>query len=79
MLTWEASFLYDAAGNRDSMTVNGVTTDYTYNVLDQLTNVGSVIYDYDDRGNLSTITNGSNITTYTGVYPEPVEGMRPIG
>jgi RHS repeat-associated protein len=38
---------------------------YEYNALGQLTNIGSVIYDYDDRGNLSTITNGANITTYT--------------
>ncbi|HEU0291246.1 MAG TPA: RHS repeat-associated core domain-containing protein [Anaerolineales bacterium] len=59
------TFDYDARGNRDSMTVNSVTTDYTYNSLDQLISAGSITYDYDDRGNLSTITNGSNTTNYT--------------
>ncbi len=58
-------FEYDAAGNRDIMTVNGVLTDYDYNALDQLTSAGSVTYDYDDRGNLTQVTDGSNITNYT--------------
>ncbi len=58
-------FEYDAAGNRDWMTVNGVMTDYTYNSLDQLISAGSVTYDYDARGNLEQITNGSQITDYT--------------
>lgn len=58
-------FEYDAAGNRDWMTVNGVTTDYTHNSLDQLISVGSVTYDYDLRGNLEQITDGSQITNYT--------------
>ncbi|HEU0291250.1 MAG TPA: RHS repeat-associated core domain-containing protein, partial [Anaerolineales bacterium] len=60
-----AHFEYDDAGNRDWMTVNGVTTDYTYNVHDQLISAGAITYDYDDRGNLNTITNGSQVTAYT--------------
>ncbi|HEU0296345.1 MAG TPA: RHS repeat-associated core domain-containing protein [Anaerolineales bacterium] len=62
---WLLSKPYYDAGNRDWITVNGVTTDYTYNSLDQLISAGSITYGYDDRGNLSQITNGSNITNYT--------------
>ena len=47
------------------MTVNGATTNYTYNALDQLTSTGAVTYNYDARGNQIKITNGSNITNYT--------------
>ena len=47
------------------MTVNGATTTYGYNALDQLTNAGAVQYHYDGRGNLHDITNGSQVTTYT--------------
>jgi len=64
-LSWEASILYDDAGNRDLMTVNGNTTDYEYNNLDQLTSAGAVTYGYNGRGDLTTITNGANVTTYT--------------
>ena len=46
-------------------TVNGVTIDYTYNSLDQLISAGSVTYDYDDRGNLHQVIDGSQTTTYS--------------
>jgi RHS repeat-associated protein len=61
------------------MTVNSVTTDYTYNVLDQLISAGSITYDYDDRGNLSTITNGSNITNYTYDAADRLTGVTTPG
>jgi RHS repeat-associated protein len=64
-ITWQAGFTYDAAGNRDSMTVNGSTTTYQYNALDQLTSAGAITYGYDARGNLNKITNGTQITNYT--------------
>jgi len=64
-ITWQAGFTYDAAGNRASTTVNGTTTNYTYNTLDQLTNIGAVTYNYDGRGNLNKITSGTQITNYT--------------
>jgi len=44
---------YDAAGNRDSMTMGSTTTNYTYNALDQLTSAGAITYHYDGRGNLN--------------------------
>lgn len=62
-------FEYDAAGNRDSMTVNGVVTDYEYNTLDQLISTsdpsGTVTYTYDGRGNLDQVIAGSETTDYT--------------
>jgi len=65
ILTWQAGFTYDLAGNRDSMTVSSTTTTYSYNALDQLTSAGAVTYNYNGRGDLTKITNGSNITNYT--------------
>jgi RHS repeat-associated protein len=47
------------------MMVNGATTNYQYNALDQLTSAGSVTYQYNGRGDLTQITNGSSITNYT--------------
>ena len=64
-ITSQSHFEYDAVGNWDWTTINGVTTDYSYNVLDQLVSAGSANYDYDGRGNLEQITNGSQVTTYT--------------
>ncbi|HEX2831379.1 MAG TPA: Ig-like domain-containing protein [Thermoanaerobaculia bacterium] len=61
----ELAYAYDQAGNRTSMTANGVTTLYQYNQLDQLTAAGSAQYTYDARGNLVKITDGSGTTTYT--------------
>jgi len=60
----DTSFAYDATGNRLSQTVNGVTTNYTYNNLDQLLSDGTATYGYDGRGNLTSITSGANVTTY---------------
>jgi RHS repeat-associated protein len=63
--TYQAAFTYDPAGNRSSQTVNGATTSYTYNSLDQMLTAGAIQYQYDGRGNLQRITNGSNVTQYT--------------
>jgi RHS repeat-associated protein len=60
----ELVYAYDAAGNRTSMTQNGVTTLYEYNQLDQLTQAGPAQFTYDGRGNLITVTEGSSTTTY---------------
>ena len=65
VITTQTQFQYDAAGNQNWVKVDGVTTDYTYNTLDQLISTGSTTYDYDDRGNFYQVINGSQITTYT--------------
>jgi len=48
----ETLYVYDAAGNRVSKCVNGVTTQYTVNALNQYTQVGDTAYTYDKNGNL---------------------------
>jgi RHS repeat-associated protein len=60
----ETAFTYDAAGNRLSMTVDGVTTVYAYNALDQLLSAGSAAFTYDAMGNLVQVVDGLETTTY---------------
>ncbi len=45
-------YVYDPACNRTQKTVNGSTTTYTYNSLDQLISDGTITYVYDEFGNL---------------------------
>jgi RHS repeat-associated protein len=55
-----ASYVYGASGNRTSQTVDGVTTNYNYNALNQLVTESSpnktVTHVYDDQGNEITKT-----------------------
>jgi RHS repeat-associated protein len=44
---------YDALGNRIRTLLNGVTTEYSTNNLNQYTSVGGVAYTYDADGNLT--------------------------
>ena len=64
-VTYQADFTYDPASNRLSQTVNGTTTTYTYNNLDQMLTAGSGQYQYDGRGNLVQVTDGANVTHYS--------------
>ncbi len=61
----QTTYTYDAVGNRLTMTVDGQTTNYQYNALDQLVSAGTVRYAYDARGNLIQVTDGIDITNYT--------------
>jgi RHS repeat-associated protein len=61
----ELSYAYDQAGNRTSMTGNGLNVIYQYNQLDQMTSAGSAQYTYDGRGNLVRAADGSAVTTYS--------------
>ena len=49
-------YAYDAAGNRTSLTRDGVTTTSTYNAANQLSGQGSLTFAYDADGNLSSET-----------------------
>lgn len=60
----DLAFAYDQAGNRTSMSGNGVNVAYQYNQLDQLTSAGSKQYSYDGRGNLTRVADGASTTTY---------------
>ncbi len=59
------SYQYDAAGNRVSVTQNGVTTPYTTNNLNQYTSIGTASYYYDADGNLVCQQDGAGGATYT--------------
>src|SRR5262249_9123967 len=48
---------YDGVGNRLRTIINGVTTTYVTNNLNQYVQVGDAAYDYDADGNLISITN----------------------
>ncbi len=53
---------YDAMGNRTSTVINGVTTAYAVNDMNEYTSVGGVAYSYDKDGNL--VSDGNNIYAY---------------
>ena len=59
------TFSYDGVGNRLTMTVDGATTNYTFNELDQLLTAGAASYAYDARGNLTQATEGAELTPYS--------------
>lgn len=45
------SYVYDGVGNRTSAVLNGVSTGYTRNNLNQHTTAGGISFTYDGRGN----------------------------
>jgi len=47
-------FVYDDAGNRDWLLLDGVTVDYAPNSLNQYDTVDGVSHAYDDNGNLTS-------------------------
>ena len=48
----DLAYSYDAMGNRITTVINGVTTAYTTNNMNEYTSVGGVDYTYDADGNL---------------------------
>jgi RHS repeat-associated protein len=61
----DLQYVYDLAGNRVETIINGVTTQYVTNNVNQYTQVGSATYSYDADGNLITKTDASGTTAYT--------------
>ena len=57
-------YSYDAAGNRDTMVSDGVTSGYNTNNLNEYTSVGGFAYGYDADGNLISRQSGG-AWTYT--------------
>jgi RHS repeat-associated protein len=58
----DLAYSYDAAGNRTSTVINGVTTNYVANNRNQYTSIGGTAYTYDNNGNL--LSDGANTYTY---------------
>jgi RHS repeat-associated protein len=56
---------YDLAGNWTATTVNGVTTAYAVNNMNQYTQIGSATFTYDADGNQITETDATGTTTNT--------------
>ncbi len=48
----DLAYTYDAMGNRATTVINGVTTQYVTNDMNEYTSVGGVTYTYDAGGNL---------------------------
>jgi len=60
-----AEYLYDANGNRTSVTEGGPAQTATYDAQDRLLSFGSTSYSYTDAGELSTKTDSGGTTTYS--------------
>jgi len=58
-------YIYDAVGNRVRAVINGVTTDYVINGLNQYVQVGNDRYDYDADGNLIAITTSGGTSAFS--------------
>jgi RHS repeat-associated protein len=61
----DLQYSYDPAGNRIQTIINGVTTNYVPNNLNQYTVIGNETLRYDGDGNLSSMSAGSQTSTYT--------------
>jgi RHS repeat-associated protein len=59
------TYTYDNASNRTSKTIDGVTTNYTYNAFNQLVSENGTTYNYDNNGNLTGKNDGTVSTTYS--------------
>jgi RHS repeat-associated protein len=60
-------YIHDAVGNRLQTVINGVTTDYVTNNMNQYVQVGADTYNYDPDGNLISITTAAG-GTFTFTY-----------
>ena len=58
----DLAYNYDPAGNRTSTVINGVTTAYTANAMNEYTSIGTALRQYDSDGNL--LNDGTSTYTY---------------
>jgi RHS repeat-associated protein len=61
----DLQYEYDALGNRTRTILNGTTTDYTTNSMNQYTSAGSTTYRYDLDGNLVEENGPAGLKSYT--------------
>ena len=71
----DLTYFYDAGGNRTRTILNGVTTDYVANNMNQYTQVGTAQYGYDADGNLTSIRDVFGNTTYVYNDESRLTGM----
>ncbi len=60
----DLAYVYDAAGNRTRTEINGVTTVYTTNDMNEYTQVGDTTYAYNADGDMTSATDASGTTNY---------------
>jgi RHS repeat-associated protein len=58
----DLAYNYDRAGNRTNTVINGVTTTYVTNSLNEYTTIGGILQQYDADGN--RVFDGTNTYTY---------------
>ncbi len=63
-----SNYSYDAAGNVLTIEIPGSNITATYDLNDRLLTAGGRTYGYDNNGNLTSITDGPDVTTF--VYDE---------
>jgi RHS repeat-associated protein len=61
----DLQYRYDLAGNRTQTVINGVTTAYVANAMNQYTQIGLTTLTYDADGNLIAQTDATGTTAYT--------------
>jgi RHS repeat-associated protein len=71
----DLTYVYDGAGNRTETIVNGVTTTYTTNKMNQYTQIGGTTYEYDANGNLISATASSGTTSYSYNAEDQLSGI----
>ena len=57
------TYTYDSLGNRLTMTVDGQTTNYTYDANNRLLTAGTLRFEYDANGNMTYRTDNSDPVT----------------
>ncbi len=60
----DLQYVYDLAGNRTETIINGVTTTYVTNNMNQYTQIGATNLTYDADGNLTAQTDSTGTTSY---------------
>jgi RHS repeat-associated protein len=59
------AYQYDAAGNRVSVTDNGVTAAYTTTNMNEYTGAGTTSYTHNAAGQVTSMTNATGTTSYS--------------
>ena len=72
---YSVGYSYDAAGNRLTKTLGGVTEYYDYDAANKLQSAGVKSYTYDDAGNTTSVTTGSDTTTLSWDGAERMTGI----